>query len=321
MLEVDTMFGNSWIQATWLAERLTGLSAENTPPPHSPSSAEKRLKRWQNNKAFPQPDLWQSFLKDNAISEELLQYLLTEPPALLAERLPDTPKWVQRFESAYRHSTTPTERPIPHKFTPFIAPLLHMARDTMQAWASIQQCTMLDSASMIDQLSQSLGRELIRLVNPTLVLELHAAQLQNRLDGNKSADTEQIFCNQLATPHFIRKIIREYPLLARILDAYVQDWLHARELFFQRLAADWEAMIAPLPAIKQSGRIIALDDQVSDPHCDGERVIIVSLASGEKVVYKPKTIAVDVHFQTLLGWINAAGFQPALRQITVLNRP
>jgi type 2 lantibiotic biosynthesis protein LanM len=49
-------------------------------------------------------------------------------------------------------------------------------------------------------------------------------------------------------------------------------------------------------------------------------VLIARWQSGFRVVYKPKPLAVDQHFQDLLGWLNARGASPGFRRLRILDR-
>ena len=47
---------------------------------------------------------------------------------------------------------------------------------------------------------------------------------------------------------------------------------------------------------------------------------IAEFSSGLRVVYKPRDLAVDVHFQELLSWLNERGDHPPFRTLKILNR-
>ena len=57
-----------------------------------------------------------------------------------------------------------------------------------------------------------------------------------------------------------------------------------------------------------------------DTHRGGRSVLIARFSSGFRVVYKPRSLAVDVHFQELLAWLNARGDHPPFRTLNVLDR-
>jgi lantibiotic modifying enzyme len=49
-------------------------------------------------------------------------------------------------------------------------------------------------------------------------------------------------------------------------------------------------------------------------------VLVARFASGLQVAYQPKSLAVDVHFQELLAWLNERGDHPRFRTLRVLDR-
>lgn len=57
-----------------------------------------------------------------------------------------------------------------------------------------------------------------------------------------------------------------------------------------------------------------------DPHRGGRSVAIVELGDGQKVVYKPRPMAVDYHFQELIRWLGQEGLAPDLRPIHIVDR-
>jgi type 2 lantibiotic biosynthesis protein LanM len=47
--------------------------------------------------------------------------------------------------------------------------------------------------------------------------------------------------------------------------------------------------------------------------------MILTFNSGLKLVYKPRSLAVDLHFQELLGWLNDRSDRPPFRRLKILN--
>jgi lantibiotic modifying enzyme len=52
----------------------------------------------------------------------------------------------------------------------------------------------------------------------------------------------------------------------------------------------------------------------------GRSVVICEFSSGLRLVYKPRSLAADIHFQALVKWFNQRGFLPALRVSQILDR-
>ena len=48
--------------------------------------------------------------------------------------------------------------------------------------------------------------------------------------------------------------------------------------------------------------------------------MIAEFASGFRIVYKPKSLSIDVHFQELLTWLNQKGCNPPLQTVIVVDR-
>ena len=66
--------------------------------------------------------------------------------------------------------------------------------------------------------------------------------------------------------------------------------------------------------------LVSLDDSKGDQHRDGRSVLIATFNSGFRIVYKPRPLAVAMHFQELLNWLNDRGAEPPLRTIRILDR-
>src|SRR5207244_1635914 len=80
--------------------------------------------------------------------------------------------------------------------------------------------------------------------------------------------------------------------------------------FLQRLSADWPEIRAALRAGDDPGAMVAVDGGAGDGHGGGRSVMILSFRSGFRLVYKPRPLAADRHFQDLLAWLNERGDHP-----------
>src|SRR6516164_3119816 len=59
---------------------------------------------------------------------------------------------------------------------------------------------------------------------------------------------------------------------------------------------------------------------LGDAHRGGRSVLIAEFRSGLRVVYKPRGLAVDVHFQELLSWLDERGDHSPFRTLRILDR-
>src|SRR5262249_35989067 len=98
------------------------------------------------------------------------------------------------------------------------------------------------------------------------------------------------------------------------------NWLQFSLEFLRHLCADWEALRVTFSPQQDPGLLVEVKGGVGDKHRGGRSVLIAKFDSGLQVVYKPKPLAVDVHVQELLTWVNARGDHPPFRTLTILDR-
>ena len=129
---------------------------------------------------------------------------------------------------------------------------------------------------------------------------------------------------------FVARIEREglaalacrWPSLARLVSLAVCDWVHTTAELLGRYAADRQAL-APLVGgdADVPGVITGIAPYLSDPHHGGRTVAILEFASGARIVYKPRSLAMESALQRFLSWCNRSGALPCdLRTVPVLDR-
>jgi lantibiotic modifying enzyme len=166
-------------------------------------------------------------------------------------------------------------------------------------------------------------------VSRTFALELNIARLQNKLTGVTSEERYQNFLMQLSKlensgiisnspesategeeaencdrAHTILGILADYPVLARALFTIAQNWLDVGLEFLERLCVDWQEIARTFPEIGSGSQLSGLDGGVGDLHQGGRSVLILTFDNGAKLVYKPRNLGLDEHFQELLAWLN-----------------
>ncbi|SDM32643.1 type 2 lanthipeptide synthetase LanM family protein [Allokutzneria albata] len=162
--------------------------------------------------------------------------------------------------------------------------------------------------------------DVLRTIKRVLVLELNIARIEGRLEGGTPQERFVSFGEQLAGAPGL-DLLADYPVLARELVALLGRWVEARAEFTRHLVAD-------LPLLRERFGLdrAALSDLVDvsfgagDTHNGGRTVAIAVFRGGEKVVYKPRGLAVDEHFGGFLAWLNERGLRYPLKAVAVLDR-
>lgn len=119
---------------------------------------------------------------------------------------------------------------------------------------------------------------------------------------------------------------RTYPVTARLIGTAVDQWVDAVFELLSRFATDAplvaeQVLGGPLPVpVDGSVPVVSqVEASLSDAHRGGRSVAVLTLVDGRKVVYKPKSLALEVGFNRLLAWCNQAGSFD-LYQVPVADR-
>lgn len=323
----------AWYHALILTERieLRRACACNQPNKNIDFKlAERRLERWRSQ--FPNATFFEKHLALNGINEKEFLQLLGEPINVVQDRCSIPPKWVghltQAFARPMSFDAVALLKQWNHKpevgFLYVIEPLLRQGIDNLrqgiqklrEAYASLPFNPDTIEAILLANWSQ----ELLHLLNRTLVLELNVARLQGLLKGETPQERFESFIQRLRQRDVAFALLEEYPVLARQLLLHINHISYFSLEFITHLCQDWHILQRALGTNKTSDKLSQLEGNLGDKHRGGRSVLIATFTSGWKVVYKPKSLAIDVHFQELLSWLNQRGNHPTLQTLNVLNR-
>jgi type 2 lantibiotic biosynthesis protein LanM len=290
------------------------------------------LALWRASSPFDKGPYFADRLAMDGITEEEFTQLLGIP----AEALGDVdmpPAWVQTLACAYSEPVLPLagkydwdeDGNYPHAgFLKLVEPLIADARlqlhTKVEAIKHSHAVAPFDPVSAVDIMSANLAARLLMLVTKTMVLELNIARLEGRLQGNTARERFVSFTEHLSRREEALKLLSEYPVLARQLVRCVEHWIGFSAEFLEHLAADWEEITKLFNPGSKSGRLVEAVAGAGDTHRRGRSVIILRFEDGLKLVYKPRSITVDVHFQEFLHWVNEKSASPQLRTLKLLNR-
>jgi type 2 lantibiotic biosynthesis protein LanM len=325
----------AWYQAATLAERIESVRALG----HAQQGAEankdvagRRLQQWCAQRPFANASTFARRLATEGITEAEFLGLLGEPLESARAHFVDIPPWLRALSHAFVHHSLPNSVPLPTPlgeepavgFLNAIEPLLRHGLDRFrkQAQQLIHQRhdAPFSTVNLEVVFLSDLPRQLLAMLGRTLVLELNVARLEGVLDGVTPEDRFQSFVERLRRPEIGLRILREYPVLARQLVIRIDQWVRFVLEFLGRLCADWDVIGHTFSADKAPGVLERLQTGAGDRHRMGRSVVICEFSSGLRLVYKPRSLAADVHFQALVKWFNQRGFLPALRVSQILDR-
>jgi type 2 lantibiotic biosynthesis protein LanM len=329
-----------WYNAVTLEERLASpLHGELTcalDEQAISAQALKKLLRWKEQAPFEKDSFFAERLTMDKITERELLALLDEPIEVLQERMSQTslPNWL--VELVHNIETDSSIEAIAHMFKgtegvpdvyailqPFY-PLLQSSVERFQQGISAlrEQYRYLpfDPDTLLALLLPNLARQLTPKLSRTVVLELNIARLRGQLQGSTPKERYRYYLKHLSQPENLQTFLEEYSILARQLMVTMKLWVDCNLEFARALSTDWEQILETFEPEQEPGILTEVAGGAGDTHRNGHSVMILTFHSGWQLVYKPRSLSVDQHFQELLTWLNARGDHPAFRIVKIIDR-
>ncbi len=327
----------SWYRAMTLTERAALLgehsSAQSAVSPADSGRVQQRLQRWKEQAPFNKDDYFAQRLALDDLTEDDLLVLLAESPEVLRTRVSSTPSWLQALMDAFEAPLSEFVSVLPQTesglgaeaYLATLRPLIKGSAERLQVGlqALLQKYSSMpfDPTAGILLLIQHLPARLLPGLIKTYVLELNVAREQGCLLGETPQERFQYFLEQLCRPEGMLSLLEEYSVLARKLVQTLEQWVACSLELLERLCADWGEICVAFPQAHTAGGLIEIQSGKGDFHRGGRSVTILTWSSGFRLVYKPRSMAVDAHFQELLSWLNDLGYFPAFRTCQIINRP
>ena len=321
-----------WYRALTLEERITSLRAA-APPVITPDTppAERRQPLWRAQPPFANPATWAARLAADGMTEAEFECLVNEPIACVRDRVPAPPVWLTDLAAAFSHPSSSVPLPLPEHFrTHPMAGMLNPAQPLLgqgleRLRAGIADLgrrypgVPFDAATIEEILFTVLPAQVIRMMSRTAALEVNVLRLQGLLAGDTPAERFHHFAERLRQPEPALALWQEYPVLARQIVTCIRQWVANSLELLERLCADWERLRQTFSPEGDPGPLTRLESEAGDRHRDGRAVTVLEFRSGLRLVYKPKSMALAVHFQALLAWLNASSTDLPFRTMQILD--
>lgn len=323
-----------WYRAATLTERrAAGKLPDATEPPAEDELARYRWQIWREQSPFDEEGVFAQRLALDGLTEQQLRSLIAEPLEALSARFAEPPAWLhdlraalaQPFTSDFRQLLADKWERKPalgflYAAAPFIEAALARFDTGIAALIANTDALPFDPATIQQLCFANLPKDLLNILNRTMALELNIARLSGELAGDTPEARFQSFIERLREPERLLALLREYPVLARLLSEQAQRWAELSLEFLTRLCRDWPAIKATFAAAKEPGVLVKVKGGLTDTQRNGRTILILTFSSGFQLVYKPRPLAVDVHFQEWLQWLHERGAEPQFPLLGVLDR-
>ena len=267
-----------------------------------PDQVENRIQQWCKTSAKGNPEQFSRRLAWEDWQLEQITAILGE--IRLSEGMP-LPAWIDTLQEVIKyihHSKTTistsdrcfkVEEPLP--FETICLPFVEIARHRLlDSVGSNWDLLSLDAHITLER---SLLARLSRIAAQTLQQEF----LNFRPLPSQSQQYYQTFVGKLLEDGLL-SFFSQYNVLAKLMSQVTDFWVESISEFIHRLAIDRTQIEQTFG--QQPDRVIALQYALSDAHNRGRTTIGLTFASGLKIIYKPKNLALEKAYCQFLDWLN-----------------
>jgi type 2 lantibiotic biosynthesis protein LanM len=312
-------------QGSTLLERLEGCF---TPSPSTNARIDKkieaRLKEWRKVVAEGDEELFANRLKFSGLDLDTVRPLLGNVQMDGQASLPEWTKLLNEILQQAKDFPIDDLDNLDYKKYPFLKkdkpiafeeillPCILLAREKLITMAGSRYELLSDKTHqaferlLLQRLTDISSRVFEVEFGTFLAMrQLHGTPQEEMYPGRKSREQYLKFVKKMVSED-LPELYKEYCVLARMIAVRVNQWVDLVREFLIRLEAD-------LPEIQHSfrishpGKVVDAEPGLSDPHCGGRTVIIVTFEKGFKLVYKPKSMGLEKEYFQLCAWLNSKG--------------
>ena len=305
--------------------------------PVSEKKANARLKEWRDLVARGDEALFQKRLALDGLDLDGVRPLLGgpgggdgSPPPAWTERLNDILLSVGEYpfeKLAVRPSADCAFRdPVrPQPFEELFVPIVLMARRRLMEEAGALSALLSDEAArslerlLLIRLTEISGRVLEVEFNTYLACLQFAGA--SYAEVARDADSRRHYLGFVKTLYDggLADLFKEYAVLARRIALRIDQWIELSLEFLKRLRDD-------LPEIQKAfklsdpGKVVRAEPGLSDSHGGGRAVMVLTFASGFKLVYKPKDLGLEAGYFRFVEHLNGLGLPLDFKILRVIER-
>lgn len=112
------------------------------------------------------------------------------------------------------------------------------------------------------------------------------------------------YCALLHQPEVRDYIHARYPVVQRSMESACQSWLEQSRLLAERFRADEADIRRHLVPSEAPLQVESIRAGLGDTHRGGRSVTLITFRDGRKLLYKPRSLAIDTQVSALLDWLN-----------------
>lgn len=304
-----------WLEALDLEERLALMQSRGSfTQPSADARTTWRVSKWRDTFGKATSHL-EKALHAAGMSVEEFEAAIALDVSTLQRVDREPPKLAGKLEAICHQWPTRTDK------SSHVRGFVMRGRDRLRDAIGLDGTSRQRIADRVwSQLDDELTRALSMLCLKTFVLEMNASRVLGTLIGDTPQERYQHFIDSIDTPAGAKRFYSRYPVLARRLTVASEAWADALADCIGRVCRDQRTLDEVFGGGDTLGPLTSISGAAGDLHANHRAVRVLTFESGVSVVYKPRPIDIDRHFQELLCWLNERGWNPAFRARQSLPR-
>lgn len=310
---------SNWYRAVNLSERYSALAESDVPYPNLPFSPSSQFIDWAKRAGFKSPEALIAKLEEVRISAHLFDKCLNISPEILAGKC-STPFWLTDILAAYNDIDNidySIYNAVLNSLLDNRAERILNVAIVLIAFNIKTLLRQIDSSSYIrlgleplpsditSLLINILPKRLTFILSRAVIFELQYTKLTSELTGFTSEERYDNFVEHLLNPEKSLSLFHDFPVLARQVSECLMLWRSAILEMLERLQNDWKCTSKLIAQNNEEQWLKTVEMGAGDYHGGGRSTSILQFSGGGKIVYKPRSVSVDLAFQhALLPLIN-----------------
>ncbi|MCG7376892.1 type 2 lantipeptide synthetase LanM family protein [Paenibacillus sp. ACRSA] len=216
-----------------------------------------------------------------------------------------TGDWIKTIERIW---SQPTETALfkdqdDRLFSSFMEPFLIFALKNLDAVLLELESLDVNRDLLEHHWCEELYSKLLNLSIRTLIQELHIARLSGLSNGETSENRYHNYNTVLLKDReYVESILFMYPVLAKLMTDETTKFIEYHTEILTHLHKDMDTLKKEMSI--QSLVLERISTGVGDTHSKGRSVSVLYLGNGQRLIYKPRSLSIDIGFEKFTKWFN-----------------
>lgn len=174
----------------------------------------------------------------------------------------------------------------------------------VQALTEKRQEQSMEMPELSSELLENFTEQMRRITLRTLLFEMEISEEAGELTGDTDEEKYACFADAwLTNTKYLYELYKTYPVMYGNVMHYMENSVNNIWEVLERFDRDKDEINQRFWPNLSCTEIRCLEGCCSDPHRGGRQVYIIRMDNGERLVYKPRSLAVDSVYQNLLSWL------------------